>query len=69
MIGCLISIIIAIMAAAIFLVILELALGYFFPFPPQVVMLIRLLVGLLVLLWIIQCFFGMGGWPVHWGPR
>ena len=56
MIECLISLIIWCIVAAIILYIVEAVLGSFLPLPSQVLMLIRLLVGLLVLLAVLDCF-------------
>ena len=56
MIECLISLIIWCIVAAIILYIVEAVLGSFLPLPSQVLMLVRLLVGLLVLLAVLDCF-------------
>lgn len=56
MIECLISLIIWCIVAAILLYVVEAVLGSFLPVPAQVLMLVRVLVGLLVLLAVIDCF-------------
>lgn len=65
-IGCFISLIIVVILAVIVVYAFEAIVGIFLPLPPPVGQLIRLLVGLLVLLYAIQCLFGGGvPWPMH----
>ena len=69
MIYCLISLIIIAIVALIIVIILEQVIGAFFQLSSQVFMLIRLLVGLLVLLYALNCllpFLSGGG---HWAVR
>ena len=61
MIECLISLIIWCIVAAIILYVVEAVLRSFLPLPSQVLMLIRLLVGLLVLLAVLDCLGFMQG--------
>lgn len=61
MLGCLISLIIVVIVAVIVLYILEAVMSPFFTLPPPVYMLIRLLVGLLVLLYFLNCIGFIGG--------
>lgn len=68
MIGCLISLIVMVIIAVIILYILEAVLAPFITLPPPVYMLIRLLIGLLVLLYFLQCAGLMGfsgAYPWH----
>jgi hypothetical protein len=60
MIECLISLIIVVIIAVIVIYALEAIVGVFLPLPPPVMMLIRLLVGLLVLLYALDCLFSSG---------
>lgn len=70
MIGCLISLVLAAIIALIVLFIIEAVLVAFIPLPSNVTYLIRLLVGLLVLLYALSCLLGNGGLhPYMWGPR
>ena len=63
MIGCLISLIIVVIVAVILLYVFEAIVGVFLALPPPVYMLIRLLIGLLVLLYALQCLGSMGLFP------
>ena len=71
MIGCLIGLIIMVIIAVIVLYVLEAVMAPFFTLPPPVYMLIRLLIGLLVLLYFLQCigFLGLSGGPFPWHGR
>lgn len=60
--GCFISLIIVVIVAVIVIYVFEAIVAVFLPLPPPVGKLIRLLVGLLVLLYALQCLFG-GGFP------
>lgn len=60
MIGCLISLIIVAIIALIVVLIVEAVIAAFFPLPANVMYLIRLLVGLLVLLYALNCILGSG---------
>lgn len=63
--GCFISLIIVVIVAVIVVYVFEMIVGIFLPLPPPVGKLIRLLVGLLVLLYAVQCLFGGGmPWPM-----
>jgi hypothetical protein len=64
MIGCLISLLIVVILALIFVFAIEQIVGVFLQMPAQVWMLIRLLVGLLVLLYALNClgFVDGGGY-------
>lgn len=64
MIGCLISLIVLVIIVVIVLYILETAVQAVFPMPPPIWMLIRLLAGLLVLLYALGCL----GLVPAWGP-
>ena len=55
MINCLISLIIVVIIALVVLYVLEAVLAPFIALPAPIMNLIRLLVGLLVLLWFLQC--------------
>lgn len=55
MLSCLVSILIWCIVAAIILYAIEAVLGSFLPLPPQVILLVRLLIGLLVLLALLDC--------------
>jgi len=61
MLSCLIGLIIVVIVAVIILYVAETALAAIFPLPPPIMTLIRLLVGLLVLLWFLQCIGILGG--------
>lgn len=67
MIECLISVVIVVIVAVIVLYILQFALNAVIALPPPVWQLVRLLVGLLVLLYALRCFgiFGDGPYYVH----
>ena len=60
MLECLIWLIVAVIIAVIVLLILETAIGALIQLPPPVFVLLRLLVGLLVLLYALDCLFGAG---------
>lgn len=62
MIECLISLLIVAIIAVVVLLIFEAVLGAFFS-DARVVMLVRALVGLLVLLYGLQCILGLGYLP------
>ena len=68
MIGCLISLLIAAIVILIVLLIVEYVLAQFVPLTGQVIALIRLLCGLLLLLYFLECVLGNGGFafPRHW---
>lgn len=55
MISCLISLLIVVIIAVIVLYVVETAVGALLSLPPPIWMLIRLLVGLLVLLYALNC--------------
>lgn len=66
LIPCLINLIILVIIAVIVLYVLEVALQPFLALPPPVYTLIRLLIGLLLLLWVLNClglFVYPGLWP------
>lgn len=63
MIGCLISLIVAAIVLLIVVLIIEAVLGQFFPPYGQIAWLIRLLFGLLLLLYALNCLLGMGIGP------
>lgn len=67
MIECLISLIVVAIIALIVLLILEAVISAFVPLPGNITYLIRLLFALLVLLYGLQCVFGLG--LVHFGVR
>ena len=69
LLGCLIYLIIMVIIAVIVLYVLEVALSPFVSLPPPVYMLIRLLVGLLVLLYFLQCIGWGAGLSGHMFPR
>jgi hypothetical protein len=73
MISCLIGLIIVVIVCLIVLYVLEMVIGSFLSLPSQIWMLIRLLVGLLVLLYALNCLAGSGafqnfGWNGFNGP-
>jgi hypothetical protein len=55
MLSCLISIIIAAILALIIIFTLEFVFAQFLPLPPNIMMLIRVLVGLLIILYALSC--------------
>ena len=55
MLSCLISLIIYAIIALIILIIIETILAQFFPLPPKILLLIRVLVGLLLLIQALSC--------------
>jgi hypothetical protein len=59
-IGCLISLIIVVIVAVIVIYVLEQVVGAFLALPPPVWMLVRLLIGLLVLLYALGCLESSG---------
>lgn len=67
MIECLIWLIVWVIAAIIVLWALESAINAVAPIPPQVWMLVRILVGLVLILAALRCFFGDG--PLPWRMR
>jgi hypothetical protein len=58
---CLVGLIIAVIIALIILYVLETVLAPFITLPPPIMMLIRLLMGLLVLIYALQCIGVLGG--------
>jgi hypothetical protein len=69
MIGCLISLLIAAIVCLIVILIVEMVLAQFVPLSGKVIALIRLLIGLLLLLYFLDCVVGYGGvgiFPGHW---
>jgi hypothetical protein len=74
-IGCLISLIIVVIVAVIVIYVLEQVIGAFLALPPPVWMLVRLPIGLLVLLYALNCLSasgvlqGFGGWGGPYGYR
>jgi hypothetical protein len=68
MLGCLISLIIAVIVALIVLYVLESVMAPFMALPPPIITLLRLLIGLLVLLYFLSCigFLGSGFPEVNW---
>jgi hypothetical protein len=60
MISCLISLIVIVIVALIIIYALEAIVGTLLPLPPPIFMLIRLLVGLLVLLYALDCLLASG---------
>jgi len=66
MIGCLIGFLIAVLIAVILVYVLEAAVTAFIALPPQVFLLIRLIVGLIVLLYGLQCLGLMAGTGFAW---
>jgi len=60
--GCFVWLIFIVILAVIVIYAFEAIVGALLPLPPPVPALIRLLVGLLVLLYALQCLFG-GGFP------
>ena len=60
MIGCLISLIIVAIIALIVIYVIEAVVGAFLALPPPILMLIRLLIGLLVLLYALGCLESNG---------
>ena len=60
MIGCVISLLIVAIIALIVLAIVELVLAQLIPMSATVINLVRLLVGLLLLLYFLQCLLGAG---------
>jgi hypothetical protein len=66
--ACLIGVIIYAIISLIILMILEFVFAQFFPLPSKVIMLIRLLVGLLLLLYALSCFGVLGEGPTGSGP-
>jgi hypothetical protein len=63
MLSCLVQILIYAIISLIILFILEYVFAQFFPLPPKVIMLIRLLIGLLLLLYALSCFGILDGAP------
>lgn len=66
MIACLIGLIIVVIVAVIVVYIIETAVGSLISLPPPVWVLVRLLIGLLVLLYALNCLGAAGvftGWP------
>ena len=61
MLGCLVTLIVWVIVAVIILYVLEQVLAPFFPLPPPVYMLIRLLIGLLILIEFLGCIGFLGG--------
>jgi ABC-type multidrug transport system fused ATPase/permease subunit len=62
--GCFIWLIFLVIMALIVVYVFEAIVGTFLALPPPVGKLIRLLIGLLVLLYALQCLFGFGApWP------
>lgn len=73
MIGCLIGLIILVIVCLIVVYVMEMVIGSFLALPPQIWMLIRLLVGLLVLLYALNCLASSGafqsfGWSGYGAP-
>ena len=71
MIGCLISLLIASIVCLIVVLVIELVFAQFLPLGTKIIYLIRLLFGLLLLLYFIDCVMGTGfvGFPLypgHW---
>jgi hypothetical protein len=60
LLGCLISLIIVVIVALIVVYVLEQVVGAFLALPPPIWMLIRLLIGLLVLLYALGCLSESG---------
>ena len=60
MLGCLISLIIVVIIALIVVYVIEAVVGTLISFPPPIFMLIRLLIGLLVLLYALGCLSQAG---------
>lgn len=74
MIECLISLLIAVLIAIIVIYILEVALSPFLPLPAPAYTIIRLIVGLIILLYFLSCLGFIGGFggnsllgPMHRG--
>lgn len=65
MIECLIGVIIVAIIALIIVVVIEAIIGHFIPQIREVAWLIRLLVGLIVLLYALCCLALV---PMHWPP-
>jgi hypothetical protein len=61
MLECLVGLIFAVIVALIVLFVIEKALAPFIALPPPIMMLIRLLVGLLILIYALQCLGIIGG--------
>ena len=61
MLECLVGLIIAVIVALIVLWVIETVLAPFITLPPPILMLIRLLIGLLVLIYALQCIGVLGG--------
>lgn len=64
MLSCLVSLIVWVIVAVIFLYVIELLVSQFLPIPPPVVMLLRVLIGLLVLIAALDCFGFMQSFPM-----
>jgi type III secretory pathway component EscU len=58
---CLVSLIVVVIIALIFVYIIETVLAPFITLPPPIMTLIRLLIGLLVLIYALQCLGILGG--------
>lgn len=66
MLGCLISLLIAAIIALIVLLIVEWVLAQFIPISARIISLVRVLVGLLLLLYFVEC--ALGGGSLGWYP-
>lgn len=55
MLECLVYLIVWVIVALIVLYVIELLVGQFLPLPPQIMMLIRVLLGLIVLIACLEC--------------
>jgi hypothetical protein len=67
MLECLVMLIVWVIVALIVIFVIETLVAQFFPIPPQILMLIRLLVGLLVLIAALDCIgFVSLGWSARW---
>lgn len=63
MLPCLVSFVFAAIILLIIVVVLEAVIGRFIPQYAEVAWLVRLLIGLLLLLYALDCVFGMGMMP------
>lgn len=63
MIPCLINLVIWIIFALVFVIVLEAIIRHFIPSAMEVLWAVRLLIGLILLLMILQCLLGLGYLP------
>lgn len=66
MLGCLIGFLVAVLVAVLVLWVLDFGLAQLgMPLPANVLVIVRVIVGLILLLTAVQCLLGTGHWPLR----